>query len=264
MTWRWACALFAVLAACQACERTGPNDKGKPTITVFAAASTTDIVSMAAERYKQLHGVAVQCSFDSSSSLAKQIRNGAPADIFLSADEKWMDDLQSAGEIDVATRADLLGNELVLIAPSGAAFEAPMDRSFDFAANLPQVSRVAVAETSSVPAGRYAEAALTYFGWWDALESRLLPQQDVRAALRLVERGEADAGIVYATDAKVSTGVTVVGIFPAESHEPIRYPIALCKNGNDEARRFIEFLKSAEMSDMFRSFGFTVLAGGAS
>lgn len=246
-------------ATTQAAGAGGASPAQSAVVTVFAAASATDIINEAASRFKQQTGVAVQCSFDSSSNLAKQIKAGAPADLFISADEKWMDDAQAAGVIQADSRVDLLANELVLIAPKEHPFTVQMSTSFDVAASLPDVKRIAVGDPAHVPAGRYAKASLEWLGWWQAWESKLIPAQDVRAALRLVELGEADAGIVYSTDAMASTKVQVVGSFPAESHEPIHYPLAVCSKGGEEAKRFAAFLRSDEMAEVFRQHGFTVL-----
>jgi len=231
-----------------------------PTLTVFAAASATDIMTEAAKRFEAQTGVKVVGSYDSSSNLAKQIKAGAPAHIFLSADVKWMDDVATAKSIDPASRFNLLGNQLVLIAPKGKTFKAMMDKSFDFTASLPDVKRIAVGDPAHVPIGRYAKQSLEQLGWWAKIEPLLIPTQDVRAALRLVERGEADAGIVYSTDAKASKEVEVVAAFLADSHEPVVYPIALTTNAHPEAAAFLTFLKSPEMKQVFEDAGFTVLA----
>lgn len=246
------------------CERHGSSavNSGATRITVFAAASTTDVLQEAGRRFKAATRTEVTFSFDASSNLARQIKAGAPADLFISADEKWMDDVAAAGGIRPATREDLLGNELVLIAPAGKRFEVKMARDFDFAAALPQVQRIAVGDPSHVPAGRYARQALEALGWWTGLERRLIPAQDVRAALRLIEMGEADAGIVYATDARQSDKVAVVAAFPTDTHEPVRYPIALCTNAGEPAAAFQRFLRSPEMTTVFEKAGFRVLPPG--
>jgi molybdate transport system substrate-binding protein len=245
--------LIAGLCACD--SRTGAPSP-PATITVFAAASTSDVIAEAGRRFEKSGGVRVVTSFGASSTLAQQIKAGAKADIFLSADEKWMDDLASAGSIDPGTRGDLLANDLVLIAPRGHGFEARMSKDFALASAFPSPKRLAVADPAHVPAGRYAQQSLEDLGWWDSVKDRLLPAQDVRAALRLVELGEADAGVVYSTDAKASEKVEIVGAFPADSHEPIRYPIAACKGAGTAAARFIEFLRSPEMKAVFETHGF--------
>lgn len=230
-------------------------------VTVFAAASTTDVMRALGERYETETGIHLAFSFDSSSSLARQIEAGSPADIFLSADEAWMDELASAGAIRADTRFDLLANELVLVAPARAPqphIEFAPD--FEVATRLSTLQRIAVGDPRHVPAGRYAMQALESLGWWDELAPRLVPAKDVRAALRLVEIGEVDAGIVYATDAPASPGVVVIGRFPDVSHRPIRYPIALC-SGSEAAAQFVEFLATHEAAaEIFTRAGFRLLS----
>jgi molybdate transport system substrate-binding protein len=249
-------AALAVVALARCESRSKPTAPG---LVVFAAASTTEVITEAAARFEKARGLHVTTSFDSSSTLAKQIKAGARADVFLSADERWMDDLTAAGAIQAATRADLLGNALVLIAPKGKGFAATFSKDFDFAARLPHVKRIAVGDPTHVPAGLYAKQALESLGWWAGANGRLIPAQDVRAALRLVELGEADAGIVYSTDARVSPKVEVAGEFPESSHEPIRYPVAACAKAGASATAFIEFLRSPEMAAIFEARGFRVV-----
>jgi molybdate transport system substrate-binding protein len=228
-----------------------------PTLTVFAAASTTEIITDAAARYEKSTGVHVATSFASSATLAKQIKEGAKADLFLSADEDWMNDLAAAGSIQPDTRTDLLANSLVLIAPKGKALQVTLSKDFDI--SKAPITRLALADPTYVPAGRYAKEALTSLAWWDALKNKIVPAQDVRAALRLVELGEADAGVVYSTDAKASDKVEVVGQFPKDSHKSIRYPIAACSNAGPEATKFIAFLRTPEVAVVFQARGFTPL-----
>ncbi len=258
-------ALSVAILAATGCGAE-PPPAARPVVTVFAAASTIEVLGEAARRYEALRGARVVCSFDSSSSLARQIRAGAPADVFVSADEAWMDDLEAAGLIDPATRFDLLTNELVLVAPADRPFEVRISREFDLAAAHPGVARIAVADPAHVPAGRYAKQALEWLGWWPALERRLVPALDVRAALRLVERGEADAGIVYSTDAAASDRVVTLAAFPPESHAPIVYPAALVARAGPggAAPGFIDFLRSPDMVEVFRRAGFGVPAAAGS
>ncbi len=260
--------LVGSLLAGAGCERDpqsptpAPGQSAPSTITVFAAASTTDVLSEAGRRFEEATGNEVQFSFDSSSNLARQIKAGAPADLFISADERWMDDVATAGFIEAGTRVDLLGNALVLIAPAGQEFEVTMSNEFEFTGSLPQVTRIAVGDPAHVPAGRYARQALEALGWWDSLEGLLMPALDVRAALRLVELGEANAGIVYSTDAKASDTVVVIAAFPLDTHERITYPIALCEGAAPGAGEFLEFLQSAEMAAVFAGAGFRVRESG--
>jgi molybdate transport system substrate-binding protein len=247
----WFTILGSLLSS--ACE--SKKQTAAPTLTVFAAASTTEVIAEAATRYEKASGVHVITNFGSSSTLAKQIKGGAKADVFLSADEEWMDDLAGAGFIQAGTRADLLSNTLVLVAPKGKALHVTMSKDFDIA--KAPINRLALGDPAHVPAGRYAQETLTSLGWWATLKDKVIPAQDVRAALRLVELGEADAGVVYSTDAKVSDNVEVLGAFPEESHKPIHYPIGVCTGASPDAVKFVAFLRSPEMATVFQGRGFT-------
>ncbi|HWB19503.1 MAG TPA: molybdate ABC transporter substrate-binding protein [Phycisphaerales bacterium] len=243
-----------MLTACSQSSKDAQADQ----LTVFAAASTTDVMQKAAELFESQTGTRVHFSFDSSSNLAKQIKAGSPADIFISADEKWMDDVASANAIKSASRQDLLANELVMIAPAGKPFTCQFTSDFKFVENLPNVKKIAVGDPDHVPAGVYAKQSLQKLRWWDSMQPLLVPAKDVRAALRLVEIGEADAGIVYATDAKSSAKVTVIAAIPSDLHDPVHYPVAQCTD-NVHAAEFIDFLRSPEMVKVFESAGFRVL-----
>ena len=225
-------------------------------VLVFAAASTTEAVREAAERFAGAGKDRVRGVFASSSTLAKQIDNGAPADIYLSASPAWMDYLVARGRIHAATRRDLLANSLVVIAPAdSAAFETFLVEA-DIVALLGE-GRLALGDPDHVPAGIYARQALEARGLWEALENRLIRAADVRMALYLVARGEAPLGIVYASDAAAFDGVRVAGDIASASHAPIRYPIALVAGrDNPAARRFLEFLATPEMAALFRRHGF--------
>ena len=252
--------LFTVLCACDRGNPAAPAFATAPTtLTVFAAASTSEVIAEAARRFEAAKGIKVTTSLGASSTLAQQIKAGAKADLFLSADEKWMDDVAAAMAVKPESRVNLLENDLVLVAPKGHGFEVRMTRDFAFASAFPAPRRLALGDPSHVPAGRYAQQSLTHLGWWDAVKDRLLPAQDVRAALRLVEMGEADAGIVYSTDAKASYKVDVLGTFPHDSHQPIRYPIAACREAGPAAQQFIDFLRSPEMTAAFDLHGFRVV-----
>ena len=254
----FAAVLITLSLGLAGCERElSPRDSAQ--VTVFAAVSASDVMREAGKRFEAQKGIKVVCSFDSSSALAQQIKAGSPADVFLSADQKWMDDVAAAGVIRKESRQDLLGNTLVLIAPADRKFEAQVSKEFDFVTQLPEVERIAVGDPAHVPAGRYARQALERIGWWRPLEARMVTTNDVRAAVRLVEIGEADAGIVYATDARQSDKVAVVAAIPIEFHDPIRYPIALC-NDSQSAADFIQFLRSAEMIAVFEQAGFEVIS----
>ncbi len=225
--------------------------------TVFAAASLTDSLKAVADAYKARTGASVTLSFGASSTLARQIEQGAQADIFMSADTDWMDYLQKAGLIADATRKDLLGNQLVLVAASGTKPAPRIAPHFDLAGALGD-GKLALADPSSVPAGKYGKAALTALGVWDSVAPKVAPAENVRVALEYVARGEAPFGIVYATDARVAPSVHVVGIFPENTHPPIIYPVALTKTASPAARAFLDFLNGPEAKTIFEKAGFTV------
>ena len=225
-------------------------------ITVFAAASVTNALQDLAARYEQEQGVKVMTSFAASSALAQQIERGAPADVFVSADLKWMDYLDSKNKISKPSRRNLLGNRLVLIAPKGKAFPVKLEKGFD----LPGAFQGRWCSCdASVPVGQYGQQALTALGWWTALEPRLAAASDVRSALAFVERGECAAGIVYETDAKLSDKVEVLGVFPADTHSPVLYPVALVQGAKPSAQGFLDFLHAPAAANVFRQYGFTVL-----
>lgn len=240
----------ALLVSCQ-----GGADEDAASITVFAAASTTDVMQEAARLFEAETGVRVSLSTAGSSNLARQIEAGAPADVFMSADQAWMDAVAATGAILPDTRRDVFANELVVVAATDSTLGIRLHDPTSFEA----VERVAIGDPSHVPAGRYARQALTSLGLWSTLEARTLPAQDVRAALRLVEIGEADIGIVYATDAIASSRVTVVARLGPDLHDPIVYPIARCTDST-AAASFIDFLFDDAMRDVFEQAGFVVAA----
>lgn len=225
-------------------------------ITIFAAASTTDVVQAVAKQYEVERGVHVTCSFTASSTLAKQIENGAPADLFLSADQKWMDHLAKKQAVVLASRIDLLANSLVLITPTGKSPAITVEQGFAIGGAF--TGRLAIGDPTHVPVGIYAKEAFTNLGWWDALSGRLAPTADVRAALKLVELGEADLGVVYATDAKASAKVGVVATIPEHLHTPIRYPIALTTTAKPAAATFLVYLRSKAAEAVFTAAGFSM------
>jgi molybdate transport system substrate-binding protein len=226
-------------------------------VTVFAAASLTDSLTAVADAYKSRTGLAVRLSFGASSTLARQIDQGAQADIFFSADTDWMDYLQKSGHIAEGSRKDLLGNRLVLIAASDARPAPAIAPGFNLAGALGN-GRLALADPASVPAGKYAREALTALGVWDSVASRIAPAENVRVALEYVARGNAPYGIVYATDAKLTPGMRVAGTFPETSHTPIIYPVALTKQASPGAKEFLAFLMSAQARAIFQKAGFTL------
>lgn len=241
---------MAVAAVIQpaAAQQTGP--------LVLAAASLQESMNAAADAWAAKGHPRPKISFAGSSALARQIEAGAPADIFVSADEPWMDAVQSKGLLRPKTRVPFLTNSLVLVAPANTPRRLTIAPGFPLAAALGS-SRLAVADTSAVPAGVYAKQALTRLKVWPSVQGKLAPAENVRAALALVSRGAAPLGIVYATDARAERGVRVVGIFPAKSHDPISYPVALLASSrHKDAEGFRRYLISAEGKAVFRRFGF--------
>jgi molybdate transport system substrate-binding protein len=228
-------------------------------LTVFAAASLTDAMKDVSAQWAAAGHQPLRMSFSSSSTLARQIEQGAPVNVFASADEKWMNYLVDKNLIAKETRKDLLGNDLVLVVPADKPQHVTIGPSFNLPALLGPTGRLAVGDPAHVPVGIYAEQALKKLGFWDSVSSRLARTDDVRSGLLLVERGEAPAGIVYGTDAAVSTAVMVAGIFPADSHDPISYPFAVTKSGDTtEARALLAFLAGPEARSTFARRGFKV------
>lgn len=227
-------------------------------VTVFAAASLKNALDAANAAWAK-EGKETVASYAASSALAKQIESGAPADIFMSADLDWMEYLAKKDLIKADTRSNLLGNKIVLVAAKDHAKPVDIKKGFDLAALLGD-GKLAMGEVKSVPAGKYGKAALESLGVWPSVESKVAGAESVRAALALVSRGEAPYGIVYQTDASADPGVAVVGTFPAESHPPIIYPVAiLSESKNPEAAAYLEFLKSEKAAHFFAEQGFTVL-----
>jgi molybdate transport system substrate-binding protein len=234
------------------------TDAGKPSITVFAAASLTNVLQELGDRFTKETSIPVRFSFAASSTLARQIENGAPADIFLSADLEWMDYLQARNLIRRDTRHDVLGNRLVLIAPADRRIELKIEPRFPLASVL-GTGRLATGDPDTVPVGRYAREALTTLGVWNDVADRLVRADSVRSALAFVDRGEAPLGIVYETDALIDKHVRVVDVFPAGSHKPIVYPIALTGAAKTDAARFVAYIRGPEGGDAFKAYGFTPL-----
>lgn len=228
-------------------------------VVVFAAASLKTALDAVAADFRQATGHTVTVSYAGSNALAQQILQGAPADVFISASVEWMDQVEQGGEVVDGTRADLLGNTLVLIAADPAA--QPVDLTPD--TDLPALlggGKLAMAMVDAVPAGQYGKAALTALGLWDGVAPSVAQADNVRAALALVSTGEAPYGIVYATDAAAEPGVRVVGVFPADTHELITYPVALLKSAQDGAdRAFLDALTAPEADAVFEANGFAVV-----
>ena len=223
---------------------------------VLAAASLQEALDAAADAWSREGHARPVISFAASSALARQVEAGAPADLFISADEEWMNAIAAKGALRPGTRATFLYNDLVLIAPAASPVKLAIGRDFPLARALGN-GRLAMADPDAVPAGRYGKEALTRLGVWPSVQGKVVRAENVRAALKLVEIGEAPLGIVYRTDALADPRVRIVGTFPAASHAPISYPIARLKASTSaDAEGFERFLLSGEGKAVFRPFGF--------
>ena len=225
-------------------------------VTILSAASTAGAIEEALAVFRDVHGISVRASFAGSGTLARQIENGAPADLFMAANAKWMDYLDVRDLIHPHYRRDLLANELVLIAPARSTLDISVIPGSALASALGD-GRLAMGDPDHVPAGIYAKQALEALGIWNTVKARIAPALDVRGALMLVARGEAVAGIVYRTDAAASREVRVVDAFPAISHAPIVYPLAvLAARAGGNVVMLFDFLTSPEAAKIFRAHGF--------
>lgn len=233
-------------------------DSARSSIVVFAAASLTNVMQELGDSFTKETSIPVKFSFAASSALARQIENGAPADIFFSADLEWMNYLQTRKLIQVPTRHDMLSNRLVLVAPADSQLKLKIAPNFPLAAVLGN-GRLATGDPEGVPVGRYAREALTKLGVWGAVEGRLVRADSVRSALAFVDRGEAALGIVYETDALIDKGVRVVDIFPENTHLPITYPIVLTAVAKADAGKFIDYIRTPVGDAAFRRYGFIPL-----
>ena len=228
-------------------------------LTVFAAASMKNALDDIDAAFTAKTGVKVAASYAASSTLAKQIEQGAPADIFISADTDWMDYAIRKKTINEPTRVDLLGNSIVLIAAKDSRIDnVTIGQGFDLA-KLAGDGKIATGDVKAVPVGKYAKAALEKLGAWQAAEPKFAMAENVRTALTLVARGEAVLGIVYSTDAKVEPGVKIVGTFPPDSHPPIVYPVAATSTAKPEATGYLDFLRSQAAKATLEKYGFTFL-----
>jgi molybdate transport system substrate-binding protein len=246
--------LIVVAARCvTAIAQDGPATE-KKTIVLFAAASTTSAINEIKQQYAKQSGINIQTSYAASAPLAQQIANGADADIFISADTKWVDYL--ADKKLVAQQRDALGNRLVVIVPNDS--KSDIKKPDDLIAK--SIEHIAIGEPDSVPAGKYAKQALTKLELWEKLKDKMVPAQDVRQALTFVETGAAEAGIVYATDAAISKKVKVAVEIPEKLTVPIKYPIVLLAQGKEkpEAILFFSYLNSPEAIKVFKKYGFTI------
>lgn len=226
---------------------------------MFAAASLTDAMDAVMVRFREATGDGIKASYASSSTLARQIEQGAPADVYVSANPQWMDYLDQRGLLAAGTRIDLLGNALVLIAPRGSAIDLAIAPGFPLAATLAG-GRLAMGDPDHVPAGMYGRAALETLDVWSGVAARIIRADNVRVALALVSRGEAPLGIVYRSDAVADPGVRVVDAFPAASHPPIVYPAALtAESRHPAAAEFLRFLRSPAAASLFERYGFSLV-----
>lgn len=250
----------AALAAAALIGTACPSAAKAADVVVFAAASLKNVLDDINGDIQKATGKHAEISYAASSTLAKQIENAAPADVFISADLKWMDYLDDKKLIVDSTRINLLGNALVLIAPKNSTAAVTIASNFPLASLLGADGKLAMADPAAVPAGIYGKAALTKLGVWDSVSGRVAAAENVRAALALVSRGEAPFGIVYKTDAAVDPNVKVVATFPADSVPPIIYPMALTTSSkNPDAKAFAVYLRGPEARVAFEKGGFNVL-----
>jgi molybdate transport system substrate-binding protein len=247
-----ALVLFCALIPTHAADE--PNQE----LLVFAAASLTNVLDEIGTAYTQQTRQRVKFSYAASSALARQLEAGARADVFFSADLEWMDYVQARNLIDRSTRRNVLGNRLALVAPADSKIELKIAPAFKLAEALGD-RRLATGDPESVPVGKYARSALTSLGVWNEVADRLVRADNVRSALAFIARGETPLGIVYETDAKVEVRVRVVDIFPANTHPPILYPVAVTRGARQGAQAFVEFLRKPAAEESFVAFGFRTL-----
>jgi len=258
VTRRFAALLAATLATALLATPAAAQEKKNSELLVFAAASLTNVLGDLSGTWEKSSGVHVKLSFAASSVLARQIEAGGRADAFISADQEWMDYLQTRGLINKSTRHNLVGNRLVLIAPADSKVELKIAPGFPLAAALGR-GRLSTGDPDSVPVGRYARSALISLGVWDEIQDRLVRADNVRGAMMFVARGEAPLGIVYTSDALIDPKVRVVDTFPANTHAPITYPAAAVQGGRTEAIAYLNFLATPQAGETWRKFGFVEL-----
>ncbi|HEY5380335.1 MAG TPA: molybdate ABC transporter substrate-binding protein [Pseudolabrys sp.] len=252
--------LIAAVALFALAQPATAQNKPQESLTIFAAASMRNALDDVNAAFTKATGVKVTASYAASSALAKQIEQGAPADVFISADLKWMKYLDDKKLVAPGTQVNLLGNSLVLIAPTSSKLDhVDIAKGFDIA-KLAGDGRIAVADTKAVPAGLYAKAALEHLGAWKAAEPKLAQAENVRATLAYVARGETPLGIVYSTDAKVEPKVKIVGTFPVDSHPAITYPVAaIAASKNGQLKAYLAFLQTQAAKAIFDKYGFSFL-----
>jgi molybdate transport system substrate-binding protein len=249
----FACALAASSGITQA------DESRKPALLVFAAASLTNVLGELAPVWEKTSGIPVKLSFAASSVLARQIEAGSNVDVFISADQDWMNYLQARKLISQSSRANVVANRLVLIAPADSNIRLRISRGFRLADALGG-GRLATGDPDTVPVGRYARSALMKLGVWSEVEDHLVGADNVRGAMTFVARGEAPLGIVYATDAQIDPKVRIVATFPDNSHGPITYPAAATATAGPGAAAFVVFLRSSKAALIWQRHGFLELA----
>lgn len=256
-----ALARRSVLAGFAAAALVRPGLAQARPLVIFAAASLKNALDGAAQAWSQSAGKpAPKISYAASNTLAKQIEQGAPADVFFSADTDWMGYLEDKKLIKAGSRVDLLSNRIVLIAPKASSGAVALQPGLDLTPALGKDGRIAMGNVDAVPAGKYGKAALEHLGAWAGIKARLAQAESVRAALALVARGEAPLGIVYATDARAEPAVRIVATFPVESHPPIVYPLAILReSAHPDAAGFLGFLRGSAAQALFEAQGFTLL-----
>jgi molybdate transport system substrate-binding protein len=258
MTKRNGLVLMALAAG--AMMLAAPAARADEQVVVFAAASLKNALDEVNKACEKDVGEAAKISYAASSALAKQIEEGAPADVFISADLDWMKYLSDKKLTKSDTEVKLLGNQIVLVAPKDSRAEVKIEKGFDLAKVIGD-GKLAMGDFKAVPAGKYGKAALESLGAWSSVEGKVAQAENVRAALKLVATGEAAAGIVYQTDANAEKGVKVIGVFPEETHPPIVYPVAQTAESKDkDAPAFLKCLRSAKAGELFKAQGFTLLA----
>jgi molybdate transport system substrate-binding protein len=237
----------------------GAKEPDRPALLVFAAASLTNVLGELSASWEESSGVSVKLSFAASSALARQIEAGGQADVFVSADQEWMDYLATRKLIDTASRRNLVGNRLVLIAPADSTVNLRIEPGFKIAEALAG-GRLATGDPDTVPAGRYARSALTTLGVWDQVSGRLVRAENVRAALTYVARGEAPLGIVYATDAQIENRIRVVDSFPDNTPAAITYPAAATATAGQPAAAYLAYLAGGSAAVIWKKHGFRELS----
>jgi molybdate transport system substrate-binding protein len=255
------CAGAGAAAQTSQPAREAGNPAGDQPMTVFAAASLADVLRKIGDSFTQATKIPLRYSFAASSTLAKQIEQGAGASVFFSADEEWMDYLASRSLIDDSSRRDIVANRLVLIAPATSRLSLKIAPHFPLVEALGREGHLATGDPDDVPVGKYAKASLTQLDVWEQVEPRVVRTENVRIALEYVARGEAPLGIVYATDARVDSRVRIVDVFEDSLHKPIVYPAAATRPASAQAQAFIDYLAGAEATRIFREAGFIPPSG---